>query len=807
MAVRDTAVEDTRHHLREVKCPQRGPERNNQFLSFLFRAFPFAYVLYNIVMQILALIKRVHSLVPQSLKKPFLFFGAFVFLFLIFFPKSAFAQAGLLVPIFGWVAGLLGASEVIDVLKGIWTVLGNLNATLFFAFLISLVTGTLNFVYGLLTAIAAGITIFLVWIIEVTLSVPVVPNRDFSVVTRGWEFTRDLTNMLFILILAVIGMATILRIQSYQLQRLLPTLIIVALLINFSGVLVGLVVDIADILTVVFLENLKDTLVNLTFFQLGFADKGDDLWSTFKCEAVGIGSGCAGAEPQEYITVLIGGILQVLVLSVFYFMLILLLIVIALVFVIRIGVLWALSILAPFAFVAYILPATRGMWNRWLSTLIQWAFVGVPLAFFLWLAAFIAGESTKIDELFKTATAPGVPVPAGVPAGVFRDALQFLAELFRTLLVQLITPFLSILFLFIGLMLSFGLTGKMGNAVLKFAGRTAAVTAGVLARDAIRSGLAKSGKAQKLTQRMEGYSSRDRKGMFHNTLGRMAAPAIRWTGRKAGSENVTSMGKRIDEAETAAKDMEATEMGSRFKGNSLDNKVGIVNAAIKNKKIDDLLDKNKGGVTETEIAEVYKHARLAERHKEIDAALPTLRNAEMRQRAINKRVTAGAPPFSSLSARRQQELVAEQFNEEIFKKIEGDRTERISKKIFETDPTAIHAASGTPQFKNAAAMEAMVRNFNRQRMANVLRTHHDDAPPAIENAIRQLSAGRALSAQDIKERDFQVARNTDISHDEATRNVMAKSWLQENNPALLKYLRTNESQGLNKLNFDFSKPD
>ena len=64
---------------------------------------------------------------------------------------------------------------------------------------------------------------------------------DAEVVKMGWKITRDLTNMFFVLILLVIAFATILRIETYGMKSLLPKLIIVALLINFSLVLAGVV--------------------------------------------------------------------------------------------------------------------------------------------------------------------------------------------------------------------------------------------------------------------------------------------------------------------------------------------------------------------------------------------------------------------------------------------------------------------------------------------------------------------------------------------------------------------------------------
>ncbi|MCH7605137.1 hypothetical protein IID24_04095, partial [Patescibacteria group bacterium] len=725
-------------------------------------------------MKIPALIRKGGCRVSQKPRVSSLFFGAFVFLSLAFFPNIA--SAGF------WgdlLAKITAAAEVLNILKLIAETFASLPQFLVFSAMAALIAGFFNVVIGILAGMAFSATRLLEWLITATLSIPVIPGRGVAVVDAGWAFSRDLVNMLFILILAVIGIATILRIQSYQLQRLIPAFIIIALLVNFSGVLVGLVVDIANILTVAFLDRLSGTLGELAFAQ--FKDAGTNIWETLECAVTGqIGGSAAActdgrADPVEFLGRLLTDIVNVIVILIFYSMLVLLLLAMLLVFMVRIGILWALSIVAPFAFAAYILPATRGLWRRWLQTLIQWAFVGVPLTFFLWLAAVIASAAAQADveTLFNITGAPGI--------------LGGVEKAFRDVFILVIAPFMSILFLFIGLMLSFGLTSKMGSAVLKWAGRATSVTAGVLARDAVQSGLAKSAKVQKLAQRMEGYSSEGRSGIFHNVVGRMAAPWTRMGGRLLSSKTTGAIGSKIDKFETAVKDMGIREMGSRFKGGSMNEKAGIVNAAIKIKKIDDLLDKDIGGVTEKGIREVYKHAKIADRHKDIDAALPFLREDEMKLRAADRN-----PGFASLAPARQRELMAEQYNEQIFKKMEGDRTERISEKVFEQDLSAPMHASGTPQFKNAAVMEAIVRNFGPRRFSNLVGAHENIAPPAIGDILKQVSHDRTLTAQDEKERDFQ--KNRGINSADAERNAKAKAWLQENNPALLKSLRSDTGQ-------------
>ncbi|MBI3631487.1 MAG: hypothetical protein HY219_01300, partial [Candidatus Staskawiczbacteria bacterium] len=68
------------------------------------------------------------------------------------------------------------------------------------------------------------------------------------VVAAGWPMVRDLANMIIVLGFVVIGIATTLRIQEYQAKKLLPKLIIVALLINFSLLICGIFIDSSNII-------------------------------------------------------------------------------------------------------------------------------------------------------------------------------------------------------------------------------------------------------------------------------------------------------------------------------------------------------------------------------------------------------------------------------------------------------------------------------------------------------------------------------------------------------------------------------
>jgi len=62
-----------------------------------------------------------------------------------------------------------------------------------------------------------------------------------------WASVRDIANMFIVLGFVVVGIATSLRFGEYGAKKLLPFLIIIAILINFSGLFCGLIIDASNI--------------------------------------------------------------------------------------------------------------------------------------------------------------------------------------------------------------------------------------------------------------------------------------------------------------------------------------------------------------------------------------------------------------------------------------------------------------------------------------------------------------------------------------------------------------------------------
>ncbi len=246
---------------------------------------------------------------------------------------------------------------------------------------------------------------------------------DNQMVRAGWGFVRDIVNMFFAIILAVIAIGTILGMQEYNLRRLLPKLIIAALLVNFSLFLGAIVINISNVLMGFFITsgfgtqqgNLGDTLINalrMGDFQLNVTEKIEV--SPGVTETI-------SATQLHTINLIFSIIFAFAAACLFVYM--------SIQFVIRIVALWAALILSPIAMISTVLPQTSGYYNKWWNDLLRWSLFGVFASFFLWLSVWLVaylGDTTT--NLFRaSANYPISPEGGIVPfLTVGKTLLQYI---------------------------------------------------------------------------------------------------------------------------------------------------------------------------------------------------------------------------------------------------------------------------------------------------------------------------------------------------------------------------------------------
>ena len=227
-------------------------------------------------------------------------------------------------------------------------------------------------------AYAAGLLLtFLIWMfIEV-----IQYNHfiDVDTVIKGWVIIRDLCNMFFVLILLTIAFATILRVESYQLKKILPKLIIAAVLINFSRTIFGLIIDFGQVVMMTFVSGFAQFGANefVKAFQineyLSFAN------THVSTEGVGV-LATLGALIAGFAALLITLVVVIVFLAII---------------IMRIIMLWVYTILSPLVFLGHAFPAAQKYTQQIWSDFIKQVVTGPLLAFFVWLALTTAQPSAQ----------------------------------------------------------------------------------------------------------------------------------------------------------------------------------------------------------------------------------------------------------------------------------------------------------------------------------------------------------------------------------------------------------------------------
>lgn len=211
---------------------------------------------------------------------------------------------------------------------------------------------------------------FLNWVLSPNfISLSYTNPANNPIIKTGLGVTQGFVNMLLVLILVYIAIATILRLADYEAKKLLMTLIIVALLVNFAPVITGLIVDASNIVMNFFIQDLKADA-----FGKAMGTKVDQISFNFD-ESLAMTN-------YKYI-------LQLAIMIPFLLILGNILFLFAIIFILRYLVIWLLVILSPLAFACYVLPMTRKYFDKWWEQFINWSIIGITCGFFLYLALLL----------------------------------------------------------------------------------------------------------------------------------------------------------------------------------------------------------------------------------------------------------------------------------------------------------------------------------------------------------------------------------------------------------------------------------
>ncbi|MCR4279204.1 MAG: hypothetical protein NUV78_00505 [Candidatus Zambryskibacteria bacterium] len=210
--------------------------------------------------------------------------------------------------------------------------------------------------------------------------------ENLTAISEAWKTIRDVANMGFIFILLYAAIMTIIG-QGVDNQKLIVKVIVVAILINFSLFFTSVVIDISNLLTLVFYEAMVPGALSkgLTFGLSNAFMEQLNLQSLYYAKE---SAGTLNLTNTAIITTGVMGSIMLLIAAFVFFA-------VALLFIIRYVVLIILIILSPIAFVAYILPQMQKYGDQWKDALIGQAFFAPIYMMLTWVTLRILSGITK----------------------------------------------------------------------------------------------------------------------------------------------------------------------------------------------------------------------------------------------------------------------------------------------------------------------------------------------------------------------------------------------------------------------------
>jgi len=199
----------------------------------------------------------------------------------------------------------------------------------------------------------------------------------------GWVAIKTICNTILIIILLFIAFGTILRVESYNYKYLLVKLIVVALLVNFSGLIAGVVLDFSHIIMGMFsdqIANIGNSIQENSNILKEFSNNVD--LSNMNQVSSDLANNMTRTISRVNVNLILASILM--------FVLGITVLAVAVFLIVRTVILWLLFTLSPIALALYVLPHTRIASLKWWDAFLRYAFTGPLLFFFLYLTVIIS---------------------------------------------------------------------------------------------------------------------------------------------------------------------------------------------------------------------------------------------------------------------------------------------------------------------------------------------------------------------------------------------------------------------------------
>jgi len=199
---------------------------------------------------------------------------------------------------------------------------------------------------------------------------PAESSQD-SVLYHAWSMMRSIANIAFVIAFLIIiySQLTTLGINNYSIKKLLPRLIVSAVLVNISFYICSIAIDLSNILGYSF----QDLFITLRNSLVGTSGNSWDLmsWESISGFILSGGTVAVAGSIAAVTTLSTFGIAGSIFLLLPSLLVGLMAVLTALiVMAARQAVITILVIIAPLAFVAYLLPNTEKWFDKWQSTFV-----------------------------------------------------------------------------------------------------------------------------------------------------------------------------------------------------------------------------------------------------------------------------------------------------------------------------------------------------------------------------------------------------------------------------------------------------
>lgn len=585
------------------------------------------------------------------------------------------------------------------------------------AFGLSFVFGIVQFFTGILPLTGAA---FLNACVDMNFVVPLTPAHPQAAGTAlmdAWQYTRGLANIILVIIFAWVAFATILRIKSYEIKTILPKLLIVGILINFIPVITGVIIDITNILTKYFAVKSKGAAQWLW--------KENPLYQTFSSwNSIKGTFTTSGAWTSRAAQGALGIVFNIISWGA--------LLVYGLVFLARVAMIWLLVILAPLAWLGYLVPSGKRYWDMWWNQFILWSVVGIPMLFFLYLSGLI---------LQKHMTACDINLDQMAGGGLSGFLENMTGQELTNLICNSRSFVVALIIMFVGLGISMTLMPKGAAGIVKQGKKATAW--------AQKKGLSMT--REKMPKRIQDWAEKQAssknvlnpkwgagqtgaggwmKRRMAGAVGLAASPiniARHKFGKAVGTMTSEAQRKAIAEAEKSV-GSDATVAGIVERIRSAPDqatKIGLMNKLVKEGDLDDAME---AGLTEDEVKKARKMAKKYDMHKDIDSAMPQFAEDDM-----NEKLTA---ELAKPTAQQRYTDLEGAYKAELLGKMKPNRASQISDSVFEKD------AAG--KLKHQEIVDGMINKWSGSHMGNLLTVKGDIRSQMLEERIKELATAHGF---------------------------------------------------------------